>query len=72
MSGAADDGRVAAIPAANAPTWFALMSGMPMPKGSAGYVLDDRGLPLDGIERLTAAALVAELVLPQRVDSHRP
>lgn len=72
MSGAADDGRLAAIPPANAPTWFALMSGIPMPKGSAGYVLDDRGLPLDGIDRLTAADLVAELALRQRDDSHRP
>jgi hypothetical protein len=61
MSGAGDDGRVTAIPTAEGPTWFALMSGMSLPRGSVGYALDVRGLPPDGIERLAASDLIAEL-----------
>lgn len=61
MSGSADDGRVNAIPAADAPTWFALMSGLPLPRGSVGYALDVRGLPASGIEHLAAGDLIAEL-----------
>ncbi len=61
MSGAADDGRVAELPMADAPTWFALMSGLPLPRGSVGYALDIRGLPADGIERQAAGDLIAEL-----------
>ncbi len=61
MSGASDDGRVLAVPAADAPTWFAVMSGMTFPRGSVGYALDVRGLPSDGIERLAASDLIAEL-----------
>lgn len=65
MSGAADDGRVTAIPSADAPTWFALMTGMPLPRASSGYALDGRGLA-QGTERVSARALVAELALPTR------
>jgi hypothetical protein len=61
MSGGADDGRLAAIPAADAPTWFALMTGMPLPKGSSGYALDARGLPTDGIDLRAAGDLVSML-----------
>jgi hypothetical protein len=60
MSGAGDDGRVPAVPLADAPTWFALMSGMKLPRGSVGYALDSRGLP-NGIERQAAGDLIAEL-----------
>jgi hypothetical protein len=60
MSGSQDDGRAAAIPPADAPTWFALVSAMPLPKGSVGYALDARGLGRE-LEQLTAAELVAEL-----------
>jgi len=61
MSGAGDDGRVATMPIADAPTWFALMTGLPLPRGSVGYALDVRGLPADGIERQAAGDLIAEL-----------
>ena len=71
MSGAADDGRVATLPASDAPMWFALMSGMPLPRGSVGFVLDPRGMPAEGIERLAASDLVSELALRQR-DSQSP
>jgi hypothetical protein len=60
MSGAADDGRIAAIPATDAPTWFALVSGLPLPKGSQGYALDASGITV-GIELLAAGDLVADL-----------
>lgn len=60
MSGAAEDGKVAAIPSADAPTWFALMSAMPLPKGSQGYALDARGLT-QGSELVSAADVVSEL-----------
>lgn len=60
MSGAAEDGRVGAIPSADAPTWFALMSAMPLPKGSHGYALDARGATL-GTELVSAGDLVSEL-----------
>jgi hypothetical protein len=63
MSGGADDGRVTTVPAADAPTWFALVSGMPLPKGSVGYALDARELSA-GIERLSAGDLIAELDRP--------
>jgi hypothetical protein len=62
MSGAAEDGKVAAIPSADAPTWFALMSGMPLPKGSQGYALDARGLA-PGSDLVSAADLISELSL---------
>ena len=62
MSGAAEDGKVAAIPSADAPTWFALMSGMPLPKGSQGYALDARGLTT-GSELVSAADLISALSL---------
>jgi hypothetical protein len=60
MSGAADDGRVISIPTADAPTWFAVMSGFALPRGSQGYALDARGLA-PGTELLAAGDLVAEL-----------
>ncbi len=61
MSGAADDGRVAAIPVADAPTWFALVRGMPLPRGSSGYALDIRGLPSE-VDLRAAGDLVAMLL----------
>lgn len=50
------------LPPANAPTWFALLhdNKIALPAGSAGYVLDPRA-PSTGIERRSAADLVAEL-----------
>lgn len=75
MSGAADDGRVSGLPASDAPMWFALMSGMTLPRGSVGFVHDVRGLASDGgrgsdgIERLAASDLVAELSLRPRDDA---
>jgi len=60
MSGGSDDGKLAVIPKADAPTWFALETGMQLPLGSTGYVLDARDLPPD-VERLAAGDLVAEL-----------
>jgi hypothetical protein len=60
--GAADDAPLAAIPPADAPTWFALVTGdLALPKGSVGYILDARTTGGDGIERLAANDLVAEL-----------
>jgi hypothetical protein len=72
MSGAADDGRVTTLPASDAPMWFALLTGMPLPRGSVGFVLDPRGLPAEGIERLAASDLVGELSLRQRDASQNP
>ena len=63
MSGAADDGRVPELPVTDAPTWFALLSGLPLPRGSVGYALDIRGLPAEGVERQAAGDLIAELSL---------
>ncbi len=63
LSSTADDGKLSAIPSAEAPTWFALVSGIPMPKGSVGYALDSRGLASD-VELVNAGDLVAELALP--------
>jgi hypothetical protein len=73
MSGAADDGRVSGLPASDAPMWFALMTGMTLPRGSVGFVHDVRGLSpdgrgSDGIERLAAFDLVSELSLRPRDD----
>ncbi|NVB84490.1 MAG: hypothetical protein HOV81_39310 [Kofleriaceae bacterium] len=62
MSGGADDGRLATIPPADAPTWFALLRGMPLPRGSAGYALDVRGLPSSGVDLRAAGDLVAMLL----------
>jgi hypothetical protein len=62
MSGAADDGRLATIPPADAPTWFALLRGMPVPRGSTGYALDVRGLPSHGVDLRAAGDLVAMLL----------
>jgi hypothetical protein len=62
LSGVNDDGKLAAIPAADAPTWVAVLAAdLALPKGSAGYVLDSRTVPGDGFERLAAGDLVAEL-----------
>ena len=56
------DGSLAAIPPADAPTWFAVLrDDLAIPKGSTGYMLDARTTGGDGITRLAAADLVAEL-----------
>jgi hypothetical protein len=60
MSGGADDGRLPTLPVADAPTWFALLSGLPLPEGSVGYALDPRDLGPHA-ERLSAGDLIAEL-----------
>ncbi|HEX5060414.1 MAG TPA: hypothetical protein VFV99_13695, partial [Kofleriaceae bacterium] len=62
MSGAADDGRAGTLPATDAPTWFALVTGMPLPKGSVGYALDARELGPE-VQQLSPGDLVAELAL---------
>jgi hypothetical protein len=60
MSGADNDGRANQIPAADAPTWVALVTGdLALPKGSTGYVLDPR--TASGVEVLAASDLIAEL-----------
>ncbi len=59
MSGSGEDGRATAIPAANAPTWFALVhADLALPAGSVGYHVDG----VAAAERLSIAALIAELV----------
>ncbi|HEX7839905.1 MAG TPA: hypothetical protein VF469_20655, partial [Kofleriaceae bacterium] len=59
------DGTLDELPPANAPTWFALLrDDLELLPGSAGYVLDPRSAPRsagDGIDRVSAADLVAEL-----------
>jgi len=56
-----DDGTLAAIPPANAPTWFALLDDtLALPTGSEGYVLDARRTG-PTVTRLAAADLVAQL-----------
>ena len=60
MSGGADDGRLPTLPAADAPTWFALLTGLPLPEGSVGYALDPRDLGSHA-ERVSAGDLIAEL-----------
>ncbi len=55
------DGMLDELPPANAPTWFALLrNDLELPRGSAGYALDPRPAR-DGIEPLSAAALIGEL-----------
>ncbi len=57
-----DDGTLAAIPRAEAPTWFAVLrDDLVIPKGSAGYALDRRSLHVDGVSYLAAGDLVSEL-----------
>jgi hypothetical protein len=62
LSGGNDEGKLAAIPGTDAPTWFAVVTaaGLPLPTGSTGYVLDGRNAPAT-ITRLAAADLIAEL-----------
>ena len=63
-AGGDPDGTVEELPPANAPTWFALLrDDLELPAGSAGYVLDRRAASdgPDGIERLSAGDLLAEL-----------
>jgi len=56
-----DDGKLAAIPSANAPTWFALLDDtLTIPTGSEGYLLDARHTG-PTITRLAASDLVAQL-----------
>ena len=60
MSGADNDGKAAAIPTAEAPTWVALITGdLAVGPGSIGYVLDPRAA--SGVEVLAAADLISEL-----------
>jgi hypothetical protein len=59
------DGTRSAIPPANAPTWLAILrDDLAIPAGSSGYILDARTTGGDGVTRLTAADLVAELAKP--------
>jgi len=56
------DGQRSTIPPANAPTWIAVLrDNFAIPTGSAGYILDARTTGGDGVTRLEAADLVAEL-----------
>ncbi|MGN6106626.1 MAG: MXAN_6230/SCO0854 family RING domain-containing protein [Kofleriaceae bacterium] len=56
------DGEVAAISAADAPTWVALLrDDLDLPRGSSGYVLDARRTGGEALARLDAADLVAQL-----------
>ncbi len=56
-----DDGKLTAIPPANAPTWFALLDDtLALPGGSEGYLLDARRTNR-GVTRLAAADLVSQL-----------
>jgi hypothetical protein len=58
------DGSLEELPPANAPTWFALLrDDLELPAGSSGFVLDRRAASErpDGIERLSAGDLLAEL-----------
>lgn len=61
LSGASDDGKLAAIAPADGPTWVAVMTGdLALATGSAGYVLDARAAPA-ALTRHAAADLIAEL-----------
>ena len=56
------DGALPAIPAANAPTWFALLrDDLAIPAGSAGYLLDARRTSGEGLTRAAVADLLADL-----------
>jgi hypothetical protein len=60
LAGTADSFRLAAVPVADAPTWFALVTGdVALPAGSAGFTLDGR--PPAGVTPLSARDLIAEL-----------
>jgi hypothetical protein len=62
MSGADNDGKANQIPAADAPTWVALVTGdLALPAGSTGYVLDPRAM--SGVEVLAAADLLTDLAI---------
>lgn len=63
VSGGSDDGRLPGLPPADAPTWFALLAGLPLPEGSVGYALDPRELS-HHVELLSPGDLVAELQYP--------
>jgi hypothetical protein len=61
-SGGDNDGRANQIPAADAPTWVALMAGnLPLPAGSTGYVLDPR--TASGVDLRAAADLLTDLAI---------
>jgi len=62
LSGTGDDGRLHTLPPVEAPTWFALVNGVPLSPGSVGYALDARGLAPE-CERVTANDLIRELSL---------
>jgi hypothetical protein len=73
LLGGEHDGAVASIPAANAPTWVALLrDDLALPTGSAGYVLDARRTGPDAIARATAAELVAELAPVEHIVAPGP
>jgi hypothetical protein len=58
---ASDHDGATKLPAAHAPTWFALLrDDLVLPAGSEGYALDARS-PNEGITRLAAGDLVAAL-----------
>lgn len=56
------DGAQPQLAPTTAPTWFALVTDdVVIPKGSEGYVLDARRTGVDGVLRLAASDLVAQL-----------
>ncbi len=56
------DGAQPMLAPTTAPTWFALLSDdVAIPKGSEGYLLDARRTGADGVTRLSATDLVAQL-----------
>ncbi len=60
LAGTADSYRLAQVPTADAPTWFALVTGdVALPAGSAGFTLDGR--PPSGATPVTISELIAEL-----------
>lgn len=61
-SNAGDDGTLAMLPPAEAPTWFCLLrDDLVIPKGSAGHAVERRSPHTDGITYLEATELVTEL-----------
>lgn len=62
MHASEHDGAQPQIAPTTAPTWFALLTDdVQIPKGSEGYVLDPRRSGADGVTRLAASDLVAQL-----------
>jgi len=72
LAGHDDDGALAQVPAADAPTWVALLrDDLAIPAGSEGYVLDARRVG-PGFSRLTASDLVAQLAVRPDARSANP